>query len=137
MIRITFQPVLALVVLAVLTSGLYPLLVTGTAEVAFPCQADGSLIERDGRAVGSEVIGPPFVNPRHIFGRPSATTPVPYDGMAAAEVQAPRLAKTCGPSEEALRGLIRVHSNPRALGLFGEPPVNVAELYLALDALAQ
>jgi len=137
MIRITFQSLLVLVVLTVLTGWLYPLLVTGTAERAFPRQADGSLIERDGRAVGSEVIGPPFVNPRHIFGRPSATTPMLYNDVASTEHQAPRVAKTCGLSEEALRELIRVQSNPRALGLFGEPPVNVADLYLALDALAR
>jgi K+-transporting ATPase c subunit len=137
MIRLTFQSLLVLVVLGVLTSGLYPLLVTGTAERAFPRQADGSLIERDGRAVGSELIGPPFVNPRHIFGPPSVTTPVPYDGVASTECQAPRVAKFSGLSEETLRGLIRVHSNPRALGLFAEPRVNVADLYMALDASAR
>jgi K+-transporting ATPase ATPase C chain len=77
------------------------------------------------------------VNPRHIFGRLPATTPLPRNGVAAAQCRMPSAATVDGLSEEALRELIRAHSNPRGLGLFGEPRVNVADLDLALDALAR
>jgi potassium-transporting ATPase KdpC subunit len=76
----------ALVVLALLTlvTGVaYPLIVTGIAQVVFPAQANGSLILRDGKPVGSGLIGQPFDDPKYFWGRLSATAPFPYNAGAS------------------------------------------------------
>jgi K+-transporting ATPase ATPase C chain len=67
----------------VLTGGIYPLLITGIAQLVFPHQANGSLIEQNGKVAGSECIGQPFSNPKYFWGRPSATGPVPYNASAS------------------------------------------------------
>lgn len=73
----TLRPALVLFLLLSLLTGLaYPLAVTGVAEVAFPRQAAGSLVERQGKTVGSLLIGQNFVDPKNFWGRPSATTPM-------------------------------------------------------------
>jgi len=72
-----------LIVLSVLTGIVYPLLVTGIAQSVFPAQAGGSLIERDGKAVGSALIGQPFSEPKYFWSRPSATAPMPYNAGAS------------------------------------------------------
>ncbi len=71
------------VVLSLVTGVLYPLLVTGAARLVFPAQAAGSLVERDGKVVGSSLIGQNFADPRHFWGRPSATSPMPYNAAAS------------------------------------------------------
>lgn len=73
------RPALTLfVVLTIITGALYPLVVTAIAQVAFGDQAAGSLIVKDGKPVGSALIGQPFSDPGHFWGRPSATSPQPY-----------------------------------------------------------
>jgi K+-transporting ATPase ATPase C chain len=72
-----------LLVFTVLTGLVYPLVLTGVAKLVFPRQAEGSLIVRDGRAVGSRLVGQPFSAPRYFWGRLSATAPVPYEASAS------------------------------------------------------
>ena len=72
-----------LLLLTVATGVFYPLLVTGIAQIAFPRQANGSLILSEGRAVGSELIGQPFDDPRYFWGRLSATGAFAYNAYNA------------------------------------------------------
>jgi K+-transporting ATPase ATPase C chain len=72
-----------LAVLTVVTGIIYPLLVTGVAQVVFPEQAGGSLIIRQGKAVGSRLIGQHFEKPEYFWGRPSATALFPYNAAAS------------------------------------------------------
>lgn len=67
-----------------LTGALYPLLVTAAAQTIFPHQANGSLVERNGVIIGSELIGQPFDDPAYFWGRPSLTQPYPYNAAASA-----------------------------------------------------
>ena len=191
------RPAIILVVALTLITGLiYPLAMTGIAEVIFPSRAQGSLVERDGTVVGSELIGQVFTSGKYFHGRPSATvTPDPKDptknvdapynaansggsnlgptnkalvervkgdvdklkeenaGTAvpidlvttsgsgldphispeAALFQVPRVAKARNMPENRVRQLVEDHIEGRALGLFGEPRVNVLALNLALD----
>ncbi len=79
-----FRPALVMIVVMSLITGVaYPLVVTGIAKVAFPKQANGSLIEREGKAVGSELIGQPFSDPKYFWSRASATAPFPYNAGAS------------------------------------------------------
>ena len=78
------RPALVLfAVLSLITGLLYPLVVTGVAQTAFPHQANGSLITQGGKTVGSELIGQSFTEPGHFWGRPSATAPMPYNAAAS------------------------------------------------------
>lgn len=72
-----------LLALTALTGVVYPLLVSGIAQALFPDAANGSLIERDGKMVGSALIGQPFSDPKYFWGRPSATGPVTYNASAS------------------------------------------------------
>jgi len=78
------RPALVLfALLSALTGLIYPMAVTGAAKAVFPSQAAGSLIVRDGRAMGSRLIGQNFSDPKHFWGRPSATAPQPYNASAS------------------------------------------------------
>lgn len=72
-----------LLILTVLTGVMYPLAVTGLAQLLFPTQANGSLMTRDGKVIGSELIGQYFDEPQYFWGRPSATSPYPYNAAAS------------------------------------------------------
>jgi K+-transporting ATPase ATPase C chain len=72
------RPAISLFVLLTVVTGLaYPAVVTAVARVVFPDQASGSLVRRDGAVVGSTLIGQTFTDPKHFWGRPSATSPMP------------------------------------------------------------
>ena len=75
--------IVILVVLTAFTGLLYPVVVTGIAQVIFPQQANGSLIMKDGKAVGSELIGQPFDDPKYFWSRPSATSPFADNAVAS------------------------------------------------------
>ena len=78
------RPAISLfVVLTVVTGVLYPLAVTGVAKAAFPRQAAGSLVVQDGKTVGSSLIGQNFSDPKFFWGRPSATSPMAYNGQGS------------------------------------------------------
>jgi len=78
------RPALVLfALLSALTGLVYPLAVTGAAQALFPSQAAGSLVVRNGSAVGSSLIGQNFSDPKHFWGRPSATAPQPYNASAS------------------------------------------------------
>jgi K+-transporting ATPase ATPase C chain len=190
------RPAIVLLLLFTLITGvIYPLVVTGIAQAIFPHQANGSLIAQDGKAIGSELIGQSFDDPKYFWGRLSATGTFPYNAfnaqnltassgsnygplnpalldavkariaalkaadpgntapipvdlvtasgsgldpnisVAAALYQAPRVARTRGMSEEAVRALVNQYTLGRQFGILGEPRVNVLELNLALDRL--
>jgi potassium-transporting ATPase KdpC subunit len=74
---------IVLVVLTVVTGVIYPLVVTGIAQVAFPTQANGSLVVKGGKPVGSALIGQPFDDPKYFWPRPSATSPFPDNAGAS------------------------------------------------------
>jgi K+-transporting ATPase ATPase C chain len=74
------RPAVSLFVLLTVAVGVvYPLAVTGVAKVAFPAQAEGSLVTMNGQVVGSTLIGQNFSDPKYFWGRPSATSPMPYN----------------------------------------------------------
>lgn len=78
------RPAISLFVLLSIVTGIaYPLVVTGIAKASFPEAASGSLIVKDGKAVGSHLIGQNFTDPKYFWGRPSATGPVPYNAAAS------------------------------------------------------
>ena len=182
------RPALSLfVLLTAITGVVYPLAVTGVAKLAFPDQAAGSLIVKDGKPIGSTLIGQNFSDPKYFWGRPSATSPMPYNAgnsggsnqgplnpalvdavkgrvealkaadpgnqapvpvdlvtasasgldphisVAAAQYQAPRVARERGIAADALQAMIARHTEGRWFGILGEERVNVLELNLDLD----
>ena len=97
------RPALVSLVLFTLLTGLiYPLVVTGIAQVAFPEQANGSLIMADGQAVGSELIGQSFDDPGYFWGRLSATGTFAYNAFNADNLTASS-GSNDGPLSPALR----------------------------------
>jgi potassium-transporting ATPase KdpC subunit len=72
-----------IVLLTVVTGVIYPLVITGIAQVTFPAQANGSLIFKGGQPVGSALIGQPFDDPKYFWSRPSATSPFPDNAAAS------------------------------------------------------
>jgi len=72
-----------LAVLTVVTGVIYPLVITGIAQVTFPAQANGSLVVKSGKVVGSTLIGQPFDDPKYFWSRPSATSPFPDNAAAS------------------------------------------------------
>jgi potassium-transporting ATPase KdpC subunit len=78
------RPALSLLVALTVMLGLvYPVVITGIARVAFPDAAAGSLVVHDSKVVGSRLIGQAFTDPKYFWGRPSATSPQPYNALAS------------------------------------------------------
>lgn len=104
--------VLMLVVLTLVTGVLYPLLITGVAQAVFPQQANGSLIVRDGKVVGSSLIGQPFSDPKYFWGRLSATSPPCNAGASSGS----NLGPVNSALVEAVRGRIAAlrYADPEA-----------------------
>lgn len=90
--------IVVFLVLSAVTGIVYPLLVTAFAQL-FPREATGSVIEANGKAVGSALIGQPFGDPRYFWGRPSATSPQPYNGAASS-------GSNQGPTNPALKNAV-------------------------------
>src|SRR6266853_5383423 len=83
--------IVSLILLSAVTGLAYPALVTAVAQVVFSYQANGSLIVKDGKSVGSALIGQPFDDPKYFWSRPSATSPFGYNaGASAGSNQGPR-----------------------------------------------
>jgi len=105
-LRLVRSAIVVLVALTVITGLIYPLAMTGIAQVLFPKQAQGSLIERNGTVVGSKLIGQVFESDKYFHGRPSATTaPDPNDStktVPAPYNAANSGASNLGPSNKAL-----------------------------------
>jgi potassium-transporting ATPase KdpC subunit len=80
MIKMIRNTLMSLLLFTVITGLVYPLVVTGLAQVIFPAQANGSIITKNGKTVGSELLGQQFEDPKYFWGRLSATTPYPYNG---------------------------------------------------------
>jgi potassium-transporting ATPase KdpC subunit len=104
--RLLRPAVSLLVSMTILLGIVYPLVITGVTKLAFPRQAGGSLIYRDGKLIGSALIGQSFSDPKYFWGRPSATTPQPYNGLASS-------GSNSGPLNPAL--LDAVKANIKAL----------------------
>ena len=105
--------VMVFLLLTLITGILYPLLITGIAQVVFPVQANGNLIIHDGNVVGSALIGQPFTSPKYFWSRPSATSPVPYNAMLST-------GSNLGPSNPALKSAV----NTRVEALHAADPAN-------------
>lgn len=142
------RPAINLLILMSLITGIaYPLAVTGVAGVLFPAKAAGSLIVRDGKAVGSRLIGQPFSDPKYFWSRPSATSPQPYNGLASGGSNAGPLNPALIASVKARIARLRAadpgnHApipvdlvTASASGL--DPDISVAAAYYQADRIAR
>lgn len=97
----TIRPAVTLFLgFTLITGVIYPLVSTGLGKTLFPEQAAGSLLERDGKVVGSRLIGQHFTDPKYFWGRPSATAPMPNNGTASG-------GSNLGPLNPALRDAVK------------------------------
>jgi K+-transporting ATPase ATPase C chain len=105
MLQFTRQVFGILVVLTLITGLLYPLAVTGIAQLLFPHQANGSILVSGGKAVGSELIGQPFGDPKYFWPRPSATNSIQDSNISQPYNAANSSGSNLGPLNPALVGL--------------------------------
>jgi K+-transporting ATPase ATPase C chain len=83
MLTMVRNALMSLLLFTLLTGIIYPLAVTGLAQAVFPDKANGSIITKDGKTVGSALLGQQFTDPKYFWGRLSATSPYPYNGGAS------------------------------------------------------
>lgn len=105
--------------LTILTGIVYPAVVTAVAQIAFPYQANGSMIYEENRAVGSALIGQNFSQPKYFWGRISATSPVPYNAAASS-------GSNLGPRHPSLREVAKARRDAlKKYPVNGRPPVDL------------
>ena len=110
------RPAITLLILMTVITGIaYPLVVAGVAKVLFSREAGGSLIVKDGKPVGSRLIGQPSSDPRYFWSRPSATSPQPYNGLSSG-------GSNLGPLNSALTDAVKA----RIAALKAADPTNHA-----------
>lgn len=147
MLREQIRPAITVfIVLTVVTGIIYPLVVTATAQVLFPRQANGSLIARDGKIVGSSLIGQNFDDPKYLWGRPSATGPV-YNAAASSGSNLGPLNATLTDNIkariDALKSADPANNSPIPVDLVTasasglDPHISLAGAYYQLPRLAQ
>lgn len=100
MTKLLRNAVMQLLLMTAITGVLYPLVATGLAQLVFPRQANGSLIVKDGKPIGSVLIGQSFTDPRYFWGRPSATTPQADNGINSG-------GSNLGPTNPALTDAVK------------------------------
>jgi len=115
--RMLRNAAMLLLLMTVITGIAYPLLVTGLAQAVFPVQANGSLLAKDGKPIGSALIGQPFTASKYFWGRPSATAPQAYNGTASN-------GSNLGPTNPALADAVR----QRIAALQAADPGNTAPI---------
>ena len=130
--RSALRPSLMLAAVSLLGFGLlYSLAGTGLGRVLFPHQATGSLVERDGRVIGSALVAQPFADDRYFQSRPSAAG---YDVMALAGSNQARTNPDLRTRIDEARAAVAAHTEAPQFGVLGAPRINVLELNLAMDA---
>ena len=145
--------IVALLFLTLITGVIYPLVVTGIAQVVFPKQANGSLIMQDGKAVGSELIGQQFDEPKYFWGRLSDTGDFPYNAFNAQTLTGssgsnygplnPALVKAAQDRIDALKAADPTNTAPipvdlvTASGSGLDPQISVAAAYYQVHRVAQ
>jgi K+-transporting ATPase ATPase C chain len=117
MSRLIRNSLMLLLLMTVITGVLYPLAATGLAQLIFPRQANGSLIVKDGKPIGSTLIGQSFTDPKYFWGRPSATTPQADNGINSG-------GSNLGPTNPALTDAVK----QRIAALRAADPGNTASV---------
>lgn len=122
MILKTLKPAfLTTVVLTVITGVVYPLAITGIAQVAFSRQANGSVMLKNGAIVGSELLGQPFSSDRYFWSRPSATAPIAYNGLSSGGSNDGPLSATLRASVQERVNVLKSHDAEQS----NAPPVDL------------